>query len=292
MSMWSRVWILAAVGIGGTLGSIADAAGDETLLRWKLAAGELLTVRFQQATDTETSGAQKSQLAIEMSADMTWRVESVEEDGTARLVQKVDRLQMAMSADKLADVKYDSASDQSPTGTAKDIAASVQPLIGVEFHVTMNPRGEIVEVTPPDDLQLDERIGKLVPDLLRQAAIVLPADPVADGDDWTDEDTIDSPLGRLIRRRRFQYQSVVNRQGRALAQIASTTSLDMQAEGESNPRLIAQQQSGEFWFDVQRGRLAASSVVQELTTERTYRDLRTRVKTRSTLQTTISAADS
>jgi hypothetical protein len=295
---WSagrKLTMLVAL-LAGLSGS--NLAAQEAL-RWKFTDGETLRVSFLQTVNTETVGAgPRKTISIVMGMEMTWRIEKVEADGTATMTQSFDRLTMSMKTGDVASVDYDSAAE--PTSApAREIAAAVGPLIGPKFHLTMNSRGEILEVklsvaareavaaNPSERLKMffsAEGISRV----LRQSVVVLPAEPITAGAEWKATSDVDSPLGALKQTTVYTYVGSQDRDSRRLEQIKveSTLQIDPQA-APTKTKIKSQSQTGEIWFDRDLGRLVESQIRQKLTTVRKYRDTTIEVRSTSKLTTSI-----
>ncbi len=279
----------------------APPAAGQKLLRWKFAPGQSFRVSFQQTTRSETTGAQKQPaVTIKMAMDMTWRVTAVDEAGTARMSQSFDRLAMEMKSGDVAPIEYDSASSEQPAGAAKDVAAAVAPFLQAEFHLTMTARGEIKEVKLSDEADralaarsADGAKSFFSPDgisrVLRQAVVVLPDMPLAAGDQWETAYLLDASLGQLTQTNVYTYQGPAAREGRQLERIDVKSTLEQPDEQPAGKTQLKElQQTGELWFDAERGRFVESRLTQALTTERVYRDMRIRVRTNSNVTMLIS----
>jgi hypothetical protein len=272
----------------------------EELLRWKLNAGETLHVELAQKSELETNVANKPvKMKLDMGFGLKWQVESVSETGVARIAQSFTRLRLKMELPKQDPVEYDSAAETKPTGPAKDVADAVGPLIGAKFFVSMNDRGEIVDVKLSDEAaklletpaaaRWKETISKEgLTDLLRQSAAVLPEKPVAKGASWTVPTSSKSPLGPLKLSHKYTYQGAEERGGKMLAKIAVQTTLELEAS-KGKPQLKEQKHSGLLYFDAEAGRFVETEVNQELATEAPYRDTVVKAKAVSTLRMKVSS---
>ncbi len=290
-----RLTVLVAL-LAGLCGSELPA---QEAMRWKFTEGETLRVSFLQTANTETVGAgARRTISIVMGMEMTWRIDKVEADGTATMTQSFDRLTMSMKTGDTASVDYDSAAE--PTSApAREIAAAVGPLIGPKFHLTMNSRGEILEVklsaaareavaaNSSEGLKMffsAEGISRV----LRQSVVVMPAQPIMAGAEWQTTSDVHSPLGVLKQISVYTYVGSEDRDSRRLEQIKvdSTLQIDPQA-APTKTKIKSQSQTGKLWFDRDLGRLVESEIMQKLTTVRPYRDMIIEVRSTSKLTTSI-----
>ena len=119
----------AALVFGFVIVCLPLAASADTLLRWKFNEGEQLQVTVDQHTVTQTTGAGKpTGIDITMQLQMTWTIDSVDADGTARMTQRFDRFAVKMKAGTAEPIEYASDSETKPSGSAANIAAAVGPI--------------------------------------------------------------------------------------------------------------------------------------------------------------------
>ena len=272
-------------------------AQEEKLLRWALRAGDELSVSVTQTSNQLMYVANRSiRTSTEMKMFVDWSVNNVDEDGTSNVTQTITRLTMEMDITGGDSIRYDSASDESPTGALKKVADSVEPLIGARMDVTMSARGEIVDV---DQSQLKSEVLKSpllskegLPEILGQAAIVFPEKALTPGDSWNSTTTISSPLGSLRQDRNYTYEGTEQLDDRPVEKIVVDADLQLDQSKLKGVKLelVEQQQSGTVLFDAESGRIVRSSVSQELTTETPYRDTTIRVTVSSSSLTNIEPA--
>lgn len=250
--------------LGCTVLLLGTAANAEQLLRWKFKAGETLKVELIQKSEIETTIANKPlKMNDEMVMEMAWQVESVDEQGTARLAQSFTRLRRKIEMQRQDPIEYDSAAKTKPAGPAKEIAAGIDPLIGVKFHVTMNSRGEISEVKLSDEAakalegaaarSKDAFTKERVTEILRQSAVVLPEQPVEKGTEWSIETTSKTQRGSIKLSNKYTYVGTEERAGKMLEKIGVETTLEF-SEPKGKPEIKEQKHSGLLYFDAAAGR--------------------------------------
>jgi hypothetical protein len=278
----------------------ASSAHGEQLLRWKLKAGQALQVELTQKSELETTVAGKPlKMNVEMLMGLAWQVEAVDEQGIARVAQSFTRLKLKLDAPRQDPIEYDSSAQTKPTGPAKDVADALGPLIGARIFVSLNDRGEIVDVKPSDEAaklldspaaaRLKETFSKDgLTDLLKQSAAVLPEKAVEPGATWTVPAASQSPLGPIKLTHKYTYVGSEVRSGRPLEKISVETKLELQ-EAKGKLKLIEQKQSGLLFFDAQAGRFVETQIDQELTTEAPYRDTTVRAKATSALTMKVAS---
>ena len=280
----------------------AEAA--EKLFRWNLKPEQTLRVRIQQLVRTEKTGAGKpTNISIDMLMEMTWSVNEVSADGTAKITQSLDRFTVSMNTSQGPPIEYDSEASTSVSGPAQGVAESVAPLIGAKFLVTMNNRGEFLAVNlpageggdkpPPASPSLGLAFSlEGISQILRQSAVVLPAESLDDGSQWTSTHSLESSLGKLAQHNTYTYAGTVDRGGIPREKIEVSSQLELLAlpksEASSRSKIVEQTQSGVLWFDAEAGRFVETELAQSLTLERPYRELRIRIRADTTTKMTIT----
>lgn len=284
------------------MASLCHVASAETLLRWKFAEGDSWLIEVDQHTTTETSGAGKpTGIDITMRMQLTWKVDSVDSEGTAQITQKIERFAVTMKAGTAEPIEFASDSEAKPSGSAADIAAAVSPVIGAEFTVTMTSRGVIREVKLSDAAteafasiespalkQLFSTEG--ITQLLAQAAVELPEAAVSTDINWTASVTTDSPLGTLKQDKTYTVAAQEEADGKTLERInlSGQLAIETSEQSPSKSKLVDQALSGTMLFDSEAGRLVSSHSTQSFTTERPYREFKIKVVTTAETTTTIS----
>ncbi|MCO6458973.1 MAG: hypothetical protein J5I93_27005, partial [Pirellulaceae bacterium] len=282
-------WLVAGPLAGGPLAA-------QTLLRWKLAPGQQLSLDFGQQTETSTDvNGLRLTMSLEMRMQVDWQVEQVEQDGTTRLTQTIRQLRLKMQTAGGMPIEYDSRQERQSGEAAQQIAAALAPLLGSPIAVTMSSRGELREV------QLTEQAAAAVENLpqssafkrqltreglrqlLGQAAMVLPAEPVQPGQSWQQARELAEPQTGVKVVSKYNLEGDDPEGG---LRITVDTRVELPAAAAAL-RIREQQQTGSLRFDSQAGRLLSSRVEQKLTTETTYRDRKIVVQASGTLTLTV-----
>lgn len=285
--------------------TLAQGAQAQVVLAWKFAPGQVFDVEMTQRTETDTQFAERPlKLVAETTLSQQWTVESVDDQGTARISQEFRRLAVKLELPQGASVSYDSASAKKPSREAQEIAASLGPLIGGKLRVAMNARGEISEVELSDDLL--EKIGRISADSnwkerfsaeglrqwLRQTLVVFPAEELRAGATWSRPLEFDSPLGRVQLETDYRYAGPQSREGKPLERIELSGRIKL-GRGKSTqvepPTIKSQEQTGVLWFDATGGRLVEVDSTQRMKTEGRVRDSSVTVTSASTLKTRVVA---
>lgn len=267
----------------------------QTLLRWKLAAGERLAVAVAQDTNSEVSYSGKTtKTQIKLAMELTWRVIAVENE-RIRLEQSIGRLSVSFDAPPAGRVQFDSADQAKLTGPAKEIAASLQPLLAAKVEITMNDRGEILEAKEINDAAASAGPSaaaalvsqEAIQQLLKQPLVVLPAKPVTIGDNWNTTNELKSALGPAQQTTTFRYTGPAEVEGKTVEVIEVTTTLKLTPATTAKITLKEHTQKGTVRFDAAAGRVVSAEQTQKLVTERPYRETTIVVTLGSEQKTTV-----
>lgn len=287
----------------------AASAHGQTLLRWKLEAGQQLAVDCRQETTTLVAFSGKSaETKIELDLETLWTVTGVDDDGM-HITQSIQRLQFKLDSPKAGSVQYDSAAKTRPTGQARDLADAVQPLLGAEVAVTMTARGEIVSARPANDAaeklfaaqpagdQPGVFSAKTIESLFRHPLAVLPAEEIEDGGSWTSAGQLDTAAGKFDQTTTYRLAGAMEHEGQKVARIDFTSELTPLAKAAKaaagGPKLAlkSHEQTGHLLFSPEHGRLVSAQQHQKLSTERPYRETTIAVTLTSKQTTTVKPAE-
>jgi hypothetical protein len=265
--------ILAACGLALILLPSAAQAADP--LHWKFTPG--LTNRYRMTQNTKlamnTGPGGNVQTDSKMTLDLSWTVEEVDDDGSAVLNQRIDRMQMKISTGAGQSTEIDSASDEPPQGQAATLVPLVKALTAEPFTVTMTPRGEITDVNVPEsivealknqpgaaqmgDLATPEGFKKLV----AQASFVLP-EKLAPGVEWKTKTATQAPsIGTQTAETTYRYEGPKEIDGQPLEVFSAKIAVSF-AGGQLPIEVTKQESSGQILFNREAGRLESSNIKQ------------------------------
>ncbi|QDV38603.1 DUF6263 family protein [Tautonia plasticadhaerens] len=253
--------------------------GAETL-RWKFAEGDSHRYRLEQTTiNTAVVMEQEVKMSIFQTVEMTWEVESVEDEGAARLVQTIDRMRVALESQFLT-FSYDSSDDAPAEGQAAMLEPVVDALVGVPVVLVMTPRGEVREVEVPDELI--QRLKDAGPaaqalqnlaspegmkGLIGQSTLVFPQEPIEEGATWARKVELPTPQGTMTLDNAFTFRGIEGGDDGETATIDVAMTIDsLEAAPDSPFELTVQEQEGRgsYAFDTSAGLLRSSEVTQTL----------------------------
>jgi hypothetical protein len=279
----------------------ARTAPSQTLLHWKLEPGEQLKIKTTQETRSDVAyGGKTTTTHIDLAVELAWQVIAADA-GMTRMKQTVTRASADVRTQDGGRLTYDSTNSAKPAGRTRDLADALLPLVGAEFQIAMNQRGEIIDVKPAnkpaenlisqgDAAQQPAAAKQAIQQLLKQPLALLPESSVRPDDTWTAESELDTALGKAKHKTTYRFTGVEERDGRKLERIESSTTLGIEgnAPDARKLRIKEHQQTGTLWFDSAAGRLVSAEQNQKLVTERPYRDTTIVVTLESKQQTKVS----
>ncbi len=267
------------------LAACVTPAQAQRSLRWKFEQGQTLDWKMIQDMDmTMHIGGQTQEVDNTFGMTMSMFVQDVDDDGTANLEITLGRMQMKM--EMLGQTfEFDSDSDEAPQGPAAMIAKAMQPLMGMQYTMSMNEMGEVLEVDVPQET-IDmlnkmpgmEQFGSMFDkESLQNASsggfLPLPEQALMKGDTWSHESEMENPLlGKQTTTMHFVYQGTEEVDGRTLDRIDVDIDMDF-GDGEiENPMglkvtLESGDMSGKYYFDNEAGRVARSEMLMQMETE-------------------------
>lgn len=278
-----------------------------TALAWKLPAGSEHRLAFTQVTESVTSVNKYAlRLKMEMRADLRWQVERVDEAGAMEIRQSIERIQLKMvPADGAAPIEFDSAAADRPRGAARRLAASLQPLVGLESLFRMSPRGEVLDAKLTEESASalaeqrqtleSEQVRSLftadnLNEMLQQALALLPAESVAPGATWNSARDSKLAMGQVRVESQYTYRGPeASEEDQTLQVIDSVARVQLQPAADApQVTLVEQQTAGTLSFDASEGKLAHSSLRQQLVTRTPLRDEQITVRLTSSLDLTFT----
>ncbi|MEM8946512.1 MAG: DUF6263 family protein [Planctomycetota bacterium] len=258
-------------------------AADQPLV-WKFQPGQQLHYRMTQRMDTQMAlGAAQRTLGtgVEQVIDMTWQVQQVE-GNQATIRQTFDRVRMNMQSPDQPDLKYDSDSDEDPTGFAAMLSSLYKAMRDEAIEMKMTSRGKIFDVSTPETLTTAiEGVpgARMMGDMfskegfnamVQKNSLVLPKPKeLSPGHEWTTQSELKSPqLGAAKFEITYRYLGPREIDDTELEVFSANMKADF-GEGIDGVQItvVDQDSSGEILFDRQRGRLESSNLQQEIEME-------------------------
>ncbi len=265
--------LLAACGLALTL--LASPAPAAEPLAWKFTPG--LTNRYRMNQDTRltiNSGAGGDATTHSVTTiDISWIVEKVNDDGSAVLDQRIERMRIKAETGDNQVAEIDSAAKEDPQGQAATLVPLLKAITSKPFKVTMTPRGEIKEVEVPEaivealknqpgaaqmgDLATEAGFKKLV----GQASFVLPQ-KLEPSVEWTAKSESQLPaVGTQTAVTTYRYEGPKEVDDKSMEAFSAKLSLSF-AGGQVPIAVTNQESNGEILFNREAGRLESSAIKQ------------------------------
>jgi len=273
--------------------SLCTGLHAQSPLRWDLKSGQSFNIETHQETQSQVAFSGKSVTTIiDLALQQTWTITSASEKEFV-IKQSIDRIQLKLAGQQ-GTADYDSAAKIRPSDLARDLAASMQPLIGAEFDLTMTPRGQITAAQPANDAAralvadksgaADSKLASCgsIQHLLEQSLLVLPEKEINKGDTWIATNELTGAGGKFQQETLYRLTGSAQRGDKELLEIDMTTKLSPQAG------LKTHEQTGKAIFSAKEGRLIEAEQSQKLVTERPYRETTIVVTLSSKQKTTMT----
>jgi len=238
-------------------------------LAWKFETGESLKYVVQQKTDMEMNlDGQQQTMSQSQTMDMVWKIASVDPNGTAKMGQIVERVQMATEGGPFGKVQFDS-SNKEPVESplVKSMAEVFRKIVGQEFGVTMQPTGRVEDVVVPASLlkaltesgaagnAMNEQTLK---QMMSQSAVTLPAKPINVGDTWESRQKVELPFGTMTVLSVLTYQGT--KSGIASINIKPKIEITAKEGAPITVTIVKSDGSGTVSFDLAGGRISKSEL--------------------------------
>jgi len=270
---WSRI-VPAILVASLASGAGRSVSGAETL-RWKFTPGESLRYSMvQETTQGLKAMGQEFKTNLNQTVDLHWSVKSVSSEGVAEMSQTIDRVRMKVDGPG-GSFEYDSQAGKAPEGpVANALGPLLKALVGAEFTLKMNARGELSDVKVPPTLV--ESLRQANPaataggmfseeglkNLIGQSSLALPEGPQEKGRTWSNSSRIPVPmLGIMVMQKNYTFEGPDPKEP-ALVKIGLDTKVTLEPAADSNVavKITSHDGKGEFAFDPQAGRMVTSRV--------------------------------
>jgi hypothetical protein len=259
-----------------------DAQSQDTL-RWKLSPGEVLRYKTEQEMRVSLKEQGKSREGKQrrnQTIYYSWKVTGVSSEGTAQVMQKIDRLVMSVEAPPYMALEWDS-SNQEKAQVPEPFEPEVQQLkasIGAEFSFQIKPSGQIENIKIPEGTlktlrdALPQQPGaqgefseeKLRDQLMQSVPPPFPEVALEPGKSWTSKPSkLPMPQVTMVTDRAFTYQGPDPKSPK-LALIDMLTRVSLEPADNPKIRIRSQEGKGTITFDVEAGRLVSQRGSQKL----------------------------
>ncbi len=264
---------VSCLAVAMVLCAAARANAADTTLRWKFVAGQKFVYGMTQKTAiTSHAMDKKVEMTITQTMDMTWEIKSVGTDGTAQMMQTIDRLKLDMNG-PAGNLALDTADAQDPQGVPEQTTKMIRAIAGSPFTSKVSERGEFLDVKlPPKLLKAFEEAGPMatmfggdegLKKLFEQLMPIFPEKAIAQGKSWKGVRKMPMGLGSMTINMTYTLE----------APEGSEQNIGVDAKVEIEPtkdapvelKLTAQEMKGHYRFDNTAGILKSTDVVQKMT---------------------------
>jgi Family of unknown function (DUF6263) len=273
LSSWVQVGL--AVLVGCLFSGSGRTVRGADVLRWKFNPGETLRYTMvQETTQGMKAMGQEFKTNLSQTVDLHWSVKTVSPEGVADMSQTIDRVRMKVDGPG-GGFEFDSQAGKAPEGPAANLLAPLlKTLVGAEFTLKMNARGELSDIKVPPTLV--ESLRKASPaasaggmfsedglkNLIGQSSLALPEASLEKGKTWSNSSRLPVPmLGTMVMDKTYTYEGVDPKEA-SLVKIGLDTKVSLEPAADSNVavKITSHDGKGEFAFDPQSGRMVTSRV--------------------------------
>jgi hypothetical protein len=272
----TRICLPALAFVALTL--LPDPAAAQTTLRYKFKEGETLKYAMDQKMKMTMNIMGKAiEMNMDQTADMTWKIESVDSEGNAKLAIKFGRTKMSMDT-PMGKVQVDSDDTNEPDDPlGKILHGVIKGMSGMAVTGKISTRGEITDIEMPEKVlkQLKnipgaDQLGDMFsPDGLKrmmgQSGLVLPKEAVAKGDNWKNKVDMKLPFGKIVVQ--FDYTYDGPKEGLEKVALKPKMTLEPAPNSPFAITLKNQEGTGQALFDNATGRLRELTVNQTMEME-------------------------
>jgi hypothetical protein len=259
--------------------TVAAVGRAQEPLRWKFQPG--LRLRYEIVQEFSASAEPAADGLTNQSRqqlDVSWEISQVDDDGTARVNLKFDRIRTKMTL-PIGGLDYDSASDGPAIGMAAINAPLYQALTKTPVHLQLAADGRVTSVGLSEDTQAvlkrmptSEAIGDFTRPERFQTLFLTgfpqlpPEKSPTPGDKWQAKSSAPLPGGETQTvESNYTYDGLREVNGTSLAVIRLLRTVSI-GNGNSPTRSIKEQASeSEFLFDTAAGRLHSSMLKHHMT---------------------------
>jgi hypothetical protein len=251
---------------------VAPAGAAEPVV-WKFKIGEGNHYRMTQKMTIDIQmgdGANETQ-DITNVIDMSWIADEVNDDGSARLTQTIDRMRMTIAPKGRDKVEFDSKTTDEPQGFAAMVAPLFRELSRAKFKLTMSQRGKVSDVEVPESLVAalatspgaaamgDLATAKGLENTMSRMSLEMP-ETLEQGTTWTSTSEMNNPaLGKQTIAITYKYIGPREKEGATFEAFEPTLEITF-AGGAATATIEEQKSSGEVLFNRTAGRLESTKL--------------------------------
>ncbi len=285
-----RLLLLLAVAASTLL--TAASAHAQHVLRWKFKEGDAYNYVMDNETERkiDLSGS-LIEIKSSMIFDTSWKVKSVDGDGTATIEQTVDRIQMKMDSPLGGGLDYDSQKAGSGQGQIWDMMGPmIESLVGGTFTLKATAAGKVSDITLPEKVkeQLAKQQGgggggrrgggggmggmmgglseASIKEMITRSVVPLPEKAVSPDITWS-QNFEEEMRGAGVKKTAVTYSTSEksSAEGHEIQKIAAKTEITFEPAEESQVDIEIEEQDGAMtiYFDIDSGRTLKTEGVQK-----------------------------
>ena len=262
--------------------SLPSSAEAQTKLRWKFQEGETLNYTMtQNMTQSMNLMGQNLQTKMNQVMEMSWIVDKLESNGSAKMKQKITRIKFNMTLPPPLNqtIEYDSKDGKAPAGPLGNVFGGVlAAMVGPETRMTIDPLGNISDFKISEELlkQLKQNpaAGNMggafseegLKEMSSQGFLAFPMKSLTKGETWNKKAEIKMPFGTMKMETKYTYSGKTKN---GLDNIRSNISISMEPgqNAQIQIKLKESDSSGKILFDNKAGRVRESNLEQSMTME-------------------------
>jgi hypothetical protein len=263
------------------LAAITSTASADATLKWNFRKGKKYNYAFtMKMASTMMVQGQKIDTTMTQIIDMTWEIKDVEPNGSARMVQTIDRLRFKMKAPvEAANLDFDSREDKAVEGPQAATVAIFKAMVNAPMNMKMTVQGKVSDVKfSPAMAEAITKAGAPLggggffsedgmKDLITRASIVLPEGQIAEGKAWNATFDTKMPIvGTMTANNTYTYLGSAEQNGRRVEKIGVDSKIDIKPDANSPVKvsLKSQESKGTIFFDNTEGFLRGSEINQKM----------------------------
>ena len=249
----------------------AQVHAQQQQLRWKLRANDSLKYSVVQQMDSQTQfGDESVSSKFSQTIDMSWHILSSDANGGTVLNQVFDRVRLKMEGGPAGTIEFDTA-DRTPADNPvlKALSDVFSNIVGQEFQVRMTGIGKIQDVTVPPKLlaavqksaagQQGALNEKMLKDMMKQSAVMLPETAGGPGSRWTTKQDVQMPFGTMTITSAMSYVGNDDN-GNAVIDFKPSVVMTPREGAQAKMSLDESEGRGRIVFDIRNGRVSSSQL--------------------------------
>lgn len=275
---------------------LVPAVQAQDQLQWKFQSNDTVKYQVVQNMESTTSfGDEELKSTFVQAIDMTWQILAVGAGGEIQLNQVFDRVRLKMEGGPAGTIQFDTQSGEAAENpVVRELAQVFSNIVNQKFQVQMAADGQVQQVVIPAKLleavksstagQQGALNEKVLNDMMKQSAVILPRQPVSPGSQWKSEQTVQMPFGEMTIASDMKYVQK-DPTGNAIIDFVPTVSITPREGASAKMTLVGSSGKGRIIFDVAQGRVNRSQLdlTMQIMVEVNGRKLPQTIRNRTTM---------